>query len=174
MTAVVVALSLLGLGNLVITVTVVRRLNEHTGVLDRLAGEPPLVTRPVGATVDEFAAVATDGTAVASGRLAPPTLVGFFSPGCGPCHERLPEFVARARRVPAGRALAVVAGAGNAAAELVTELAGAATVVLEPPDGPVARAFGVRGFPAFALLGDGGRIEATGTELTALPVLVAV
>jgi hypothetical protein len=56
----------------------------------------------------------------------------------------------------------------------VADLTGAAIVVLEPPDGPVARAFGVRGFPAFALVGDGGRIEATGTELTALPVLVAV
>jgi hypothetical protein len=169
--AAVVALSLLCLGNLVITVTVVRRLNEHTTALDRLEGAPPEVIRPAGATVDDFAATAHDGTVVARDLLAVPALVGFFSPGCGPCHERLPEFVARARRAPAGRTLAVVVGADS---DMVERLAEVAAVVVEQPGGPLVDAFGVRGFPAFALIGEHGRIEASGIEPAALPLLVAV
>ena len=144
----VAVLSLLCLGNLLLTLGLARRINEQ---------EPPAVLLPPGSVVDV--------------ALEPPTLVGFFSPGCGPCQERLPDFVARARRAPAGRTLAVVVG--DAADTMVASLTGAASVVVEPRGGTLATAFGVRGFPAFALVGEHGRIEASGTDLASIPQLVA-
>ncbi len=174
-----IALSLLCLGHLALTIVLVRRLNEHTVVLDRIAGAPPEVMRPTGEVVDDFAATACDGTPVASDLLAAPAVVGFFSPGCGPCKERLPEFVARLRHAPASRALAVVVGVeGDNSTDretdmMVSSLSEVALVVAEPPGGPVAKAFGVRGFPAFGLIGDGGRIVASGTDLASIPVIVA-
>jgi len=175
--AAIIVLSLLCLGHLTLTLGLMRRLNEHTAVLDRIAGEPPEVMRPAGEVVDDFAATAFDGTPVALELLAAPTIVGFFSPGCGPCKERLPEFIARVGHAPAGRALAVVVSAkGDTDSEtemMVSRLSEVALVVVEPTDGPVAKAFGVRGFPAFGLIGDGGRIEAGGTDLASIPVLVS-
>lgn len=145
----IVMLTLLGLLNLLLTLGLARRIRE----------EPPAVMLPPGARVDT--------------TFEPPTLVGFFSPGCGPCHERLPEFVARARRAPAGRTVAVVVGDGERADDMVTTLGGAVSTVVEPGGGTLSTAFGVKGFPAFALVGDGGRIEASGTDLAAIPHLVA-
>ncbi|GAA0900336.1 hypothetical protein GCM10009557_76450 [Virgisporangium ochraceum] len=148
-------LTLLCLLNLLLTLGLARRIRV----------EPPAVVLPPGSRVDP--------------AFDPPTLVGFFSPGCGPCHERLPEFVARARRAPAGRTVAVVDGDGGSADDMsaddmVAALGDAVSTVVEPPGGELSTAFGVRGFPAFALVGDGGRIEASGTNLAAIPHLVAV
>lgn len=143
----VVALSFLCLVNLLLTLGLARRIRE----------EPPEVMLPAGAHTDA--------------ALEPPTLVGFFSPTCGPCQERLPEFIARARRAPAGRTLAVVVGDGSA--DMVALLTGVASTVVEPRGGELSTAFGVKGFPAFALVGDGGRIEASGSDLAAIPHLVA-
>jgi hypothetical protein len=172
-TAAVIALSLLGLGNLLLTAGIVRRLKEHTTLLDRLAGPPPELMRPAGSAIGDFAVTAVDGTPVAADLLVPPTIVGFFSPGCGPCHERLPEFAGRVRRAPVGRALAVVVGEAADSAEMVATLGEVALVVNEPVGGPVAKAFGVRGFPAFGLVGEDGRIEASGNDLGSIPMLVA-
>jgi hypothetical protein len=172
-TAALIALSLFCLCHLVLTLGLVRRMREHSEVLDRVAGPPPLVMRPAGEVVDDFAATACDGTPVATDLLATPAVVGFFSPGCGPCQERLPEFVARVRHAPVGRALAVVVGAQGETDAMVSRLSEVAVVVTEPKGGPVAEAFGVRAFPAFGLIGEGGRIEASGTDLESIPVLVA-
>src|SRR5262245_15248187 len=128
--------------------------------------------RPVGAVVDSFAATAWDGTPVALELLSAPTVVGFFSPGCSPCHERLPDFVARARRAPSGRTLAVVVGDGDDSEAMVASLAEVALVVVERRGGALTTAFGVRGFPSFALVGEAGLIEASGTDLASIPTLV--
>ncbi len=137
--------------------------------------------RAAGEVADDFAVTAVDGTPVALDLLATPTIVGFFSPGCGPCKERLPEFVTRVRHAPAGRALAVVvtakvdtnSGTDSEAEMMVSRLSEVALVVVEPTGGPVAKALGVRGFPAFGLIGDGGRVEASGVDLASIPVLVS-
>ena len=78
---------------LVLTLMCVLNFLLTLGLARRIREEPPAVMLPPGSRVDT--------------TFEPPTLVGFFSPGCGPCHERLPEFVARARRAPAGRMVAV-------------------------------------------------------------------
>ena len=176
MTVAVIVLSLLCLGDLILTVGVVRRLREHSSALNHLAGDPPAVLRSPGEVVDDFTASTVNGEPVGRDRLDARTIVGFLSPTCGPCREQLPAFVARARQAPSGRTLAVVVGSGAAADDLATELAdrlGDRFVVQEPPGGPVATAFGVDGYPAFALVGPGGRIEAGGFDLATIPVLVA-
>lgn len=176
MLAAVAVLTLLCLGNVLLTFGVIRRLNEHTAILDDLAGEPPAVLRPAGEVVGDFAATARDGTPVTPDLLGPPTFVAFLTPGCGPCQQRLPDIVTRARRAPAGRTLAVVVTPsfeGDAAAQaLADQLGGVATLVVESPRGPLSTAFGVTGFPAFALVVE-GRIEASGVDPASIPRLVA-
>jgi protein-disulfide isomerase len=175
----VVALSLICLLDLFLTVGVVRRLKEHTAALDELAGAPAEVMKPVGTSIADYTATTVDGARIALDLLAGPTLVGFFSPRCGPCRERLPEFVARAAETPAGRVLAVVVGTdrdgivGGDSQAMVAALAGATPVVLERPGGVVGTAFGVRGFPAFGLVDASGRLVASGTELSSIPLPVA-
>ena len=172
MTAVVVALSVVCLLNLLFTVGVVRRLHEHTTLLDTMSAHSPQAMRPAGAIVDDFAATAVDGTPLARGLLTGLTVVGFFYTTCKPCHERLPEFVAAAGRTPGGRArvLAVVTGTGDDHADMVAALTDVAVVVVESRDGVLTRAFGVRAFPAFGLVDEAGHIVASGTDLGAILV----
>jgi hypothetical protein len=152
--------------DLLLTVGVVRRLREHTAELAALRRPGQEAALPVGSPVGAFATASVAGRPVGPDTLGGRTLVGFFSPGCTPCTERLPGFVAYA----AGRAggpdavLAVVAGEPAEAAETVEALRRVATVVVEPDDGPLQRAFGVSGFPAFVLVED-GVIAASAFEL---------
>lgn len=176
----VAAMALLALGvcvlNLVLTLGVIRRLREHTALLDRLqagpgAGMPDQM--PAGAEVGEFAATTTDGEPLSHELLAGQTLVGFFSPTCQPCKERLPEFLEVAPDVPGGRqqVLAVAVGGEQECANLVADLAPVARVVVEPPsaEGPVSQAFKTSSYPTFGVL-EGRRVVASGHELASLPV----
>jgi len=146
---------LLATVNLLLTVGVVRRLREHTTELAELRSGAAVgggdIIAPPGSPVGELVTSDVDGHPVTLGDRA---LVGFFSPHCEPCRERLPEFVAHAAQ-RAGGVLAVVAGSPEEAAEAVDQLRPVATVVVEPDQGPVQKAFRVTGFPAFALVEDG-------------------
>lgn len=160
--AATVLVGLLAAVNLLFTVGVVRRLREHTTELASLRsqGTPGMgesVAHPAGARVGEFTATSVDHRPVASGTLGDRLLVGFFSPHCGPCAERLPGFIAYAssRAGGSGAVLAVVAGTAEESAATVEQLRQVATVVVEPDRGPVQQAFGVAGFPAFVLVNDG-------------------
>ena len=156
--AAVVLVGAIATVNLLLTVGVVRRLREHTAELaarrDDPAGPAGL---PVGAPVGEFAATGVSGRPVTRAMLDRPALVGFFSPGCAPCKEKLPDFVAQAARRPGGpdAVLAVVVGDPAEAAESVAALRPVATVVVEPEDGPLQWAFAIGGFPTFVLVEDG-------------------
>src|SRR5690349_1938742 len=72
-------------------------------------------TRPeleVGDRLPEFAPIETlDGGLVAREQLQKlPTLIGFFTPTCAPCHEAMPDFTAASQQLLAagGRAVAMV------------------------------------------------------------------
>jgi hypothetical protein len=56
------------------------------------------------------------------------------------------------------------------AAQLVADLGRVARVVQELDGGPLQQAFGVRGFPAFALLSSGGAVAASGSDVAAISV----
>ncbi|MCD9194406.1 TlpA family protein disulfide reductase [Streptomyces albireticuli] len=137
--------------DLLLTLGVVKRLREHTELLakvsENMPGMPPVIG--VGEEVGEFTAVGVDGEALTRESLRGDTLVAFFSPNCEPCHEMLPRFVAyaRARSGDRERALAVVVGAADLAAEQVEALRPVARVVVEGSDTALTTAFRIKGFP---------------------------
>ena len=162
--------------NLVLTVGLIRRLREHSDALAKLSSSSDeQLIATVGARVGDFDATTTTGEQIGRSDLASEMLVGFFSPDCQPCVRGLPNFIERARGATAGPAgvLAVVTGAGPEAQSMREQLQPVAQVVAGTEDGPVERAFGVRGYPAYALVGSDGRIAASGYRLEALADAVA-
>ena len=163
--------------DLLLTLGVIRRLRTHTTVLGQLrgleemGGPPPL---PVGASVGGFTAATQDGGSVSAELFDREVLVGFFAPDCDGCTRLLPSFLELAPAIAGGReqVLAVVTGVGDGVEEYVAKLRPFAQVVVEEPQGPVARAFSVNMVPAFVLVGPGGTVVASGSTLDALPVPV--
>lgn len=154
--------------NLLLLLGVLRRLREQAERLAALAasggfGPPVELMLPVGGRPAEFRAETVDGVEVSLASLAAPALLGFFSPRCEPCREWVPRFVKAAGELPHGRsqALAVVVGDGAEASDEVAQLRRVAQVVVEPPDGPVSRAFAVTGWPVLCRLDEDGTITAT-------------
>lgn len=152
--------------NLLLTLGVVRRLREHSERLSTLAtsgvdGTPGELPLSPGERPSEFTAITVDGQEISLSTLTSRrTLVGFFMADCPPCKQWVPRFVEAAKTAPHGRsqALAVVAGRGAEADELIAELNGVALVVAEDGQGPVAKAFAVEGFPAMCLLDEDGTV----------------
>jgi len=167
--AVVTLIGVLTVLNLLLTFGVIRRLREHTDLLAR--GAAPAASMdapdmPVGLQVAEFDGTTTEGEPVGREMLAGDTFVGFVSPGCEPCGERMPELLETLRAWPGGRehAMVVVFGRRKAAAEYVEQLAPVAKVMVEAPNGPIAAAFGVKGFPIFGVVDQAGWVLRSGME----------
>jgi thiol-disulfide isomerase/thioredoxin len=117
-----------------------------------------------------FTATTLDGERVDQDTVAG-NLVGFFTPNCGPCRDRAPEFVGYAREagLDRGRVLAVVYGERALAAEMVGVLGRAARVVVEDHGGPTYHAFGVNLLPALCLLDGHGTVIVSDGTIHALP-----
>lgn len=139
----------------VLLVAVLRRLREHEARIARL-------------TTTDASVIAGPGHAVGDLPVALPALIGFFSPSCGGCEERLPEFRAAATDHRGG-VLAVVVDDGGDTRPLASRLAEVAEVAVEAPNGPLASGLAVTGFPAFALVADDGRVRWGGFELAGAP-----
>jgi peroxiredoxin len=159
----VVLLTALTLFNLVLVLGLVRRLRGYEIRLSGLAEPAPVSTVRLGEPVGDFTASTVDGRTVDRTSLRGRTLVGFFSPDCPACHERLGDFRDAADRHN-GDVLSVVVRDGGDSAPVLAALAGT-SVVVEEPEGPVAHAFGVHGFPAFLVLTDGGVVESVGYQV---------
>jgi hypothetical protein len=162
----VILLTALTLFNLVVVLGVVRRVRSYEERLGGVAEAAPVLSTPVGERVGEFTASTVDDRKVSRDALSGTTLFGFFSPDCSACHERLGDFRATAARYP-GDAYAVVVRDGGDLDTVLTGLGGTPAVV-EEPGGPMAEAFGVRGFPAFVMVREGGVVESTGYLVPAL------
>lgn len=176
MTLITIALILLAIVlalNITLTVGIVRRLREHSAQLKDLRNPDAVMAAPDTMT-GEFSAETIEGERLSERDWQGLTLVGFFSPTCAACHERLPSFLEQARLMPGGRrqVLAVVVGR-EGTDEQVAQVSPVARTVVEAPDGPLAKAFSVRGFPAFALVDDGRKILASGFDLDQVPLPVA-
>ncbi|MFI6318206.1 TlpA disulfide reductase family protein [Nonomuraea sp. NPDC050556] len=163
MTYLTIFSTVLGLVNLLLVLAVLSRLRgQAQEVRERQIKMPVL---PPGTTPEPFEATALDGSAVRTGDFR---LVAFLSPACSLCHDRLPDLLAYAAR--SGQPLlAVLAGTREEVAELATEVGPSARVIVEEPEGPVWRAFGVRGLPAFYLLDGEGAVRGAGVEVSDLP-----
>lgn len=174
--AAVVVLGLFCVLNAVFCLGIVRRLREHTELIGKLGkGSAEDLILGAGATAADFTASTVDGDRVSRDALGEPTLVAFLMPGCAPCTIEGPKFVAMAADHPGGRerVLAVVVGSDDdEAAPVVAELRNVATVVREEDGGPVQKAFAVTGFPAFALVAQGGVLLAGENMVNQLPAPV--
>jgi hypothetical protein len=177
LTAAVIGVGVLGLVNLWLIVAMARRLRQHSQLLARQArppGPPSPVSLPPGTPVPKFSVTTVSGAVVSTADLlGERSLIGFFMPGCVPCHNQIPAFIAFARglRGGPGHALAVVSYGGRPMERvpahdvdrLVKELAetDAVQVVPEPSAKAAATALAVKGYPSFILLGADGRVEAS-------------
>jgi thiol-disulfide isomerase/thioredoxin len=179
-TVLCVLVAALCLLNLLLVVGVIRRLREHTELIEDVrssaSGPPVRIMLPAGEEVGDFSARTVDGAAVSRGSLDGDTLVGVFSPGCPACAEQLPLFTALAASFPGGRdrVLAVVVGDAEEAAAEVAALAPVARVVQEAHGGDASTAFGVNGFPALARVDPAGRVLASGYRVADVEVLAGV
>lgn len=172
MTVLAVAVVFIGLFcllNLLLTIGVIRRLRESQEA--RPAAESiPVKIAEIGSSPASFDALLTDGNAFSADRLKTWTIVAFFSDSCRACKEGLPTFVKRAGELHRDdqTIVSVVVGEGGASEELVSALEPVGGVAAEPYDGPLAKAFGVRQFPALCMLDASGVVVATGWDLDSL------
>lgn len=175
------AVAVIGIGglcslDLVLTLGVIRRLRVHASELAELRHpEHEMPVLPAGGSVGALEATTLGGASLSAALFDRETLVGFFSPGCDGCARALPRFVRSAAAFAGGaeQVLAVVAAAiGDDVDEYVDRLRPIARVAVEEPMGPIATAFTVRTFPAFALVGTGGTVAASGSTLDEIPVPV--
>ena len=172
--AAVVLVGVLCLLDLLLTLGVIRRLQEHTSHLEQLlAGGSANALPTVGETVDEFTAETVDGAPVSRDFFSVETLVAFFSPTCEPCIAKLPDFTKHAARWrnDQRQVLAVVTGPTEQAAEMVDSLKPVATVVADGMNGPVSRAFKAHSTPTFCLVDNAGTVIAADYDLDRVPTL---
>lgn len=165
MSAGLVLVGVLALGEMLLIVLIARRVRElerKQAFSERLPWLSP------GTAVPAFETTAVDGDAVSLDRLrGRHSMVGFFSVGCGPCREQAPVFAEHAA-ADDGPALAVVIGNADEAQGLVDILAGQAIVVREKMTGPAARAFSAHAFPSIYLLDPQGKVLAAGPSVDAV------
>lgn len=167
LSAAVAVISVVLLAHLALTLALVRRIRELSQRPGHQA-HPVRAGLPAGATVPDFTAATMTGETWSRARMAGSRgLVGFFAAGCDPCHRQLPQFAELAAAIPggAGQVLAVVTGEGESAVELVRGLDGVAAIVREPKEGDLCKAFAVRGFPTYYLIGGDGQVEGAGNSV---------
>lgn len=178
LTAAVILLGVLSLFTLVLLLGVVRRLRDHESRLAAVGQFAPTdrdqhdhgsfdVPDLRGRIVGPFTGVTSDGRTVTEASLQGTTsLVGFMSPGCDTCHERLPSFVEAAANFP-GPVIAVVVRDGQDTADITRHLPGS-MLVLESEEGQgVVRAFGVTGYPTYAVVDESGVVTRAGFTVPA-------
>ncbi len=100
------------------------------------------------------------------------TLLAFLSTTCDACHVQAPDLARYLAEHGVARdaALVVVVGdvddpAGRQLADIVDPVA---TVVREPVDGPVSGPLGLRMFPSFYLIDDGGVVRSRAVVVSEL------
>ncbi|MCX5109641.1 redoxin domain-containing protein [Streptomyces sp. NBC_00378] len=140
---------------------------------------PPALAVSEGERAPAFTLHTAGGEVGESALAGHPALICFLRPDCGPTRESLPGIRrwAEANTPSGARLVAVVNGRPTDAGPLL-EAVGPLTelTATEPPNGPVARAFGVRHHPSFVLLDADGTVTETGIgqgSLTALDLLDA-
>ncbi|MDI2128481.1 peroxiredoxin family protein [Yinghuangia seranimata] len=139
-------------------------------------GTPRLAVEQ-GGHLPAFTLHAPDGDVTESALAGQPALIAFLRPNCGPSRESLADIQRWAEaNTPAGARLVAVINGQEADAgpllDAVVPLTG--LTATEPPNGPVATAFGVRYHPSFVLLDADGTITETGIGLGSLPALDVV
>lgn len=170
----VALLGVLSALNLLLSFGLIRRLREHTELIDAVyefvadgpAAAAPAVAAP--AAVGEFRATTADGEPLGRDDLAPSTVVAFLAVDCKGCHEQLPHLLDWARDQDRQRIVAVVDGRGGDPFDLVAQLLPVARVVVDTNE--VAAAFGIRSYPRFCVIGPDATLSAVVPTVARLPV----
>lgn len=160
--------------DLLMTFGVVRRLREHSRMLAGSDPARPLVALSPGELPGDFSRKTLSGSVVTGTTGL--RVVAFLASWCSICPERVPSFIGylRDHRIGRDSVLAVVEGGDDAPPAYLDRLAEVAQVCVEPPDGTIAKAFGVQGFPAFCLLDSAGALVASGHDPATLAEPVGV
>lgn len=172
LTAAVIAVGLLCLVDLLLTFGVVRRLRQHTELLSSRGGDVEVLSLHAGDVPATFSAVTTEGS-----ELAGPAgirLAAFFSSTCSVCPARVPAFTdyVRANHIARADVLAVVLTQSSEPVPYLDSLGEVSRVCVQAPDGELATAFGVNGYPAFCVLDADGAVQAVSFDPAELPALV--
>jgi hypothetical protein len=167
----VVIAVVLTLLNLLLMFGVIRRLRELQSRVD--AGpsvhDPGL---PAGSPAPALTATTVVGAEVFSVDPARTMLIGFFSPGCGPCADRIPEFVEYAG-TGVGKVAVVVTDLASEGDEYVGQLS-AVDVIVQSGQGAWAQGFAVSSYPTLCLVSADGVVLGSGNTFGDLPTLSAV
>jgi hypothetical protein len=109
-----------------------------------------------GEPVPDFDATTVDGVRLGAQDLAgPDVLLLFLTASCESCREEVDRLRAEPPAAAEARPIAVVMGRPEERAELVRDLLPLARVVEQTDYAGLAARFGVRGFPAMLVVGDG-------------------
>ncbi|MFI6226727.1 hypothetical protein ACIBCR_05320 [Micromonospora echinospora] len=163
--AAVVLVGFVSLLNLMLTYGVIRRLRQHGEMFSKQSPTKAVGVTPLsqGAVVNEFTAATISGETVTRDDFTAHTLLGFFSPDCPSCVAELGRFVDVARTRNRDDVWAVVVGEPDRVADTTATLAPAVgRVIAEGSRSEILSAFGVVGFPAFIVVGEGGVVGAIG------------
>ena len=174
LTAAVIAVGLLCLIDLLLSFGVIRRLRQHTELLSNRGGsvDVKVMNLHPGDAPAAFRALTTEGD-----ELEGPIgfrLAAFFSSTCSNCPGRVPAFIdyAAANHLTRADVLAVVLTEDSEPVPYLDQLAQVASSCVQPPDGDLATAFGVLGYPAFCVLDADGTVRAVSFDPADLPALV--
>jgi thiol-disulfide isomerase/thioredoxin len=155
--------------NLLLIAGVIRRLRAPNTLLPSRPNLGAARFPAVGAKVGAFVATTVDGERLSNESLVDGSLVAFFSSGCPPCHEMLPEFIGFAALEPKGRdqVVTVVVAEGRDRDEMVSQLRRVARVLVEVHSGAVHEAFGVRAYPTVLRVStaDDGQLLVTDSQV---------
>ncbi|MDX8031928.1 hypothetical protein SK803_17015 [Lentzea sp. BCCO 10_0856] len=167
LTAAVVVVGILCVLDLLLSFGIIRRLRAQNEALrdlrEKQAATEPDIMAPAGSAISLSDVDAADPVDVSG------ALVGFFSPNCEPCKERVPQFIEYATG-HRGKVIAIAAGDPDEVADMVVRLGEVAEVVVEEMGGPLHTAFGTTGYPAVCLVDGDSTVVASGWEMSALPV----
>lgn len=154
--------------NLVLTLAIIRRIRTQEAQRSRGYSRPEM-ERLRDQPVPDFTATTIDGRIVDQESLVGQhSVVGFFTPGCSPCHEQAPAFAALGRTGrPAYAFIAADHHQDVGAAELCALVAPAEAVVV-PLDQGLPAALGLRSFPAFLTVDASGVVRAANIRLDAV------
>ncbi|KAF4408030.1 TlpA family protein disulfide reductase [Streptomyces lycii] len=176
--ALTVLFGALSLFNIVLTVGLVRRIRGMDAGPSPVTAPPaglPAVMRTAGGQVEAFESVTVRGETVSERFLSRgPVLAGVFAHGCSACHELLPGFLSliESEGYSRDRVLVTLVGRPAELADDVRQLDPVATVVVEGRRGTVARALGVKAYPALAVIDAGGTVRASGPGIDSLSAAV--
>lgn len=182
LTAAVVLIGALCVFGLLMIFGLVRRLKEHTAILEDLlrargkgGGAPAgtvLGAAPApGTAIGPFATTAVDGTVMSTDSMPDRYVAVFLAADCESCRKAVPTVINWAARQDRTATLVVIDGQIVDSADLVAKLSPVAMVVVEVDGTAVADAFGLSAFPAFCVVAD-GKVTLASMDVQQLPVLV--